>query len=138
VGRVVKGVKVGVYIPADIYEAILEFSSKGEKTCLSRLVQESLRTYIYMNQPLREGNAVGTINVVYNHEKKNIDSQLTDLQHEFLEIVVSTLHIHLDEKTCMLNIIVKGEGKRISEFINKLRVLKGVLLVNPTLFKMKE
>jgi len=135
---VVKGVKVGVYIPADIYEEILEFSSKGGKTSLSRLVQESLRTYIYMNQPLREGNVVGTINVVYNHEKKNIDSQLTDLQHEFLEIVVSTLHIHLDEKTCMLNITVKGEGKRISEFINKLRMLKGVLLVNPTLFKIKE
>jgi len=134
----VKGVRVGVYIPADIYEEILEFSSKGEKTSLSRLVQESLRTYIYMNQPLREGNVVGTINVVYNHEKRNIDNQLTDLQHEFLEIVVSTLHIHLEEMTCMLNIIVKGEGKRISEFINKLRMLKGVLLVNPTLFKIKE
>ena len=133
-----KGVRVGVYIPADIYEEILEFSSKGEKTSLSRLVQESLRTYIYMNQPLREGNVVGTINVVYNHEKRNIDNQLTDLQHEFLEIVVSTLHIHLEEMTCMLNIIVKGEGKRISEFINKLRMLKGVLLVNPTLFKIKE
>ncbi|MGB9827619.1 CopG family ribbon-helix-helix protein [Thermosphaera chiliense] len=132
-----KGVKIGVYIPADIYEEIAKFSSKGENVSLSKLVQEALRLYMYLNQPLKEGAVVGTINVVYDHGKKNIDSELTDLQHEFLEIVVSTLHVHLDEETCMLNIIVKGEGKRVSEFIDNLRMLKGVLLVNPTLYKMK-
>uniref|UniRef100_A0A7C2G0R4 Putative nickel-responsive regulator n=1 Tax=Thermosphaera aggregans TaxID=54254 RepID=A0A7C2G0R4_9CREN len=133
-----KGVKIGIYIPADIYEGIAKLSSREGKINYSRLVQEALRLYIYLNQPLRDENAVGTINVVYDHEKKGIDSELTDLQHEFMEIIVSTLHIHLDEKTCMLNIIVKGNGKRISEFIDKLRTLKGVLLVNPTLYRMNE
>ncbi|WP_448577294.1 CopG family ribbon-helix-helix protein [Thermosphaera sp.] len=133
-----KGVKIGIYIPADIYEGIAKLSSREGKISYSRLVQEALRLYIYLNQPLRDENAVGTINVVYDHEKKGIDSELTDLQHEFMEIIVSTLHIHLDEKTCMLNIIVKGNGKHISEFIDKLRMLKGVLLVNPTLYRMNE
>jgi CopG family nickel-responsive transcriptional regulator len=58
-----------------------------------------------------EGVANGTITAIYDHEVKGLEESLTDTQHLYKGIINSAMHIHLDEKNCLLVIAVKGEVK---------------------------
>ncbi|HXX57732.1 MAG TPA: nickel-responsive transcriptional regulator NikR, partial [Thermodesulfovibrionales bacterium] len=38
---------------------------------------------------------VGTITIVYSHDKRELTDTLTDLQHRYYDSIISSLHIHL-------------------------------------------
>jgi len=73
------------------------------------------------------------VTILYNHEVEDIDSTLTDLQHDFMDIILFASHLHLDKERCLLTIAVKGPSERVEEFTSKITNLRGVLLVKPTL-----
>ncbi len=69
---------------------------------------------------------VGTITLVYDHETRELGDKLTHLQHQYLGLVISTTHIHLDKHNCLEVLIVRGKGKDIKNIANKLISIKGV------------
>ncbi len=125
--------RFGVYIPEDL-EKDMELCMKalGLKS-KSRLIQEALRSFIVEQKWRLKGNVAGIIGVVYNHDVGDVDEKLTDVQHEYLDIINSTVHVHLDKEKCMLVIIVRGPTSKIKELINKIMALKGVLVARPML-----
>ena len=48
-----------------------------------------------------DGNVIGTVTLVYDHHARLPPEKLTDVQHESHELVISTLHAHLDRDTCL-------------------------------------
>jgi len=69
---------------------------------------------------------VGTITIVYSHDKRELTDALIDFQHNFYTSVLSSLHIHLDEHNCLEVIVVKGKGEDIKKIADKLIGTKGV------------
>jgi len=51
---------------------------------------------------------------------------LTELQHGHLEQVVTTTHVHLDERRCLEVILLRGSTGRVRELADKLIGTKGV------------
>ncbi len=49
-----------------------------------------------------------------------------DLQHHFLDVIVSTTHIHAGPNKCMLIIAVNGAYSRVQELITGLRKFKTI------------
>ncbi|MBS7612279.1 nickel-responsive transcriptional regulator NikR [Candidatus Bathyarchaeota archaeon] len=94
----------------------------------SRAVQEAMR--MFMDEHTwkhREGVLVfGTLNIFYDHETRELEESLTDIQHSYRELIISTLHIHVDERNCMLIISVKGESSRIKKLVDEIAGRKGV------------
>ncbi len=68
----------------------------------------------------------GAITIVYDHHRRAIVNKLTDIQHDFHELIVSTQHIHLDKDNCFEIIAVKGDPKRIQKLASKMTSTKGV------------
>ncbi len=68
----------------------------------------------------------GAIILVYDHHKRELVNKLTDIQHDFHNLVISSQHIHLDHNNCLETIVVKGKAKEIGSLANKLRSAKGV------------
>jgi len=68
----------------------------------------------------------GTITLVYDHHKRGLVQRLTDLQHKYHSIILSTQHIHLDHDNCLEVIIVHGKAHVIDELASKLKADKGV------------
>lgn len=99
---------------------------------ISQIIQEALRLYI-SEQLALDCKAAGFINILYNHEVSEIDEELTDMQHNYLDIIMSSNHMHVDMEKCLLSIAVKGHGSRIKEFISKLKLLRGIMLVKPVI-----
>lgn len=68
----------------------------------------------------------GTITLVYNHHKRNLMDSLTDAQHKYHHLIISTQHIHLDHDNCMEVIVVKGKPSDVQRLLLQLRSIRGV------------
>ena len=70
--------------------------------------------------------SIGALCLVYEHDRLEVGHHLTHMQHEKRTMVVSTLHVHLDEHNCLEVLILKGEGRAVRAFSDRLISTKGV------------
>ena len=68
----------------------------------------------------------GTVTLVYDHHQRNIQSLLTDIQHDHGELIISTLHVHLDHHACMEVLAVRGAAQAVRNLADHLITAKGV------------
>lgn len=73
-----------------------------------------------------DAEAVGTVTLVYDHHKPHVQETLTELQHDHLHTIVSTLHVHLDHHNCLEVLVVRGRASLLQAFANRLIGAKGV------------
>lgn len=73
-----------------------------------------------------ESDAMGVVTLIYDHHVSRIARRLTDLQHHHLDRVVTTTHVHLDERRCLEVILLRGPAREIRELANDLIGTKGV------------
>lgn len=71
-------------------------------------------------------DVVGSVTLVYDHHVRMLNDKLLDLQHDFHESILSTLHVHLDHDNCLEILVVKGKASKIQEIANTLISTKGV------------
>ena len=69
---------------------------------------------------------MGVITLIYDHHAGRIAERLTELQHGHLEQVVTTTHVHLDERRCLEVILLRGSAGHVRELADKLIGTKGV------------
>ncbi len=73
------------------------------------------------------GTVAGALSLIYDHERKHIDKELTEIQHHHRNIIISTTHVHLDQRNCLLIIALKGDIKSIKDLTMEITGAKGVL-----------
>ncbi|PIW89956.1 MAG: nickel-responsive transcriptional regulator NikR, partial [Nitrospirae bacterium CG_4_8_14_3_um_filter_44_28] len=69
---------------------------------------------------------VGTITIVYSHDTRELTDTLTDMQHDYYNSIVSSMHIHIDEHNCLEVIVVRGKSSEIKAIADRLIGTKGV------------
>lgn len=69
---------------------------------------------------------VGTITLVYDHHKPHLQASLTDIQHDYHHLILSTVHIHLDHHNCLEVLLVRGKAHLIRKIADELISAKGV------------
>lgn len=94
----------------------------------SRTIQMAIRNLITESELSTRGDAlaVGTIIVLYNHEKIGIEEKLNDVGHDFIKSIVSSLHVHLDKEQCLSIIVAKCEMKTMLTLEKHLRGIAGI------------
>ena len=77
---------------------------------------------------LRSGDTfvVGTVTLIYDHHWRLLPDKLMELQHKYHELIISTVHSHLDHDMCLEVVVLKGQLKRVHELATRLIGLKGV------------
>lgn len=73
-----------------------------------------------------EGEAVGTVTLVYDHHSTDLADKLTEHQHSHHEAIVSTLHVHLDAHHCLEVVVLRGKVREIEHIADGLIGTKGV------------
>lgn len=68
----------------------------------------------------------GTITLLYDHHKRHLQALLTDMQHDHTDVVVSTLHVHLDHDNCLEVLVVRGAAEVVQNLADTLIGAKGV------------
>lgn len=69
----------------------------------------------------------GTITVLYDHSVRGLQLQLADLQHAYIEEVISSLHVHLLHNQTMEVILVQGPAAKLQAIADEMITLRGVI-----------
>jgi CopG family nickel-responsive transcriptional regulator len=69
---------------------------------------------------------VGTVTLIYNHHSRLLPDKLMELQHIYHDLIISTVHSHLDHDMCLEVVVVKGKLKKVQELSSRLIGLRGV------------
>jgi CopG family nickel-responsive transcriptional regulator len=76
----------------------------------------------------REGRReiAGTVTLVYDHHKRNLQARLTGIQHRYEGLIVAVMHVHLDHHNCMEVLAVRGRADEVRSLADRLATEKGV------------
>jgi CopG family transcriptional regulator, nickel-responsive regulator len=66
------------------------------------------------------------VTLIYDHHARLLPEKLADLQHDSHEVVISTLHAHLDHDTCLEVVVLRGKSKDVQKLADRLISTKGV------------
>jgi CopG family transcriptional regulator, nickel-responsive regulator len=122
-----KTVRFGVAMDDDLlqkFDNLIDRKGYGNR---SEAIRDLVRNLL-VEEEWAGGDAetVGTITLVYDHHVHDLQDNLTDLQHNLHEAIVSTIHVHLDAHNCLEVLIVKGQSANIKAAADKLIGTKGV------------
>ena len=119
--------RFGVSVPDELLQKFDRIIEEKGYVNRSEAIRDMMRDFIVRHEwEVGNEEVAGTITMVYNHDKADVVKELLDLQHDYLEEIVSSIHVHMDEHNCLEVVIVKGKASRIKEIADRLLSLKGV------------
>jgi len=100
---------------------------RGRKyTNRSEALRDLIRKELVEIEWKEDREVAGAITYVYDHHRRELLNRLTDLQHDYQQIIISTQHIHLDHDHCLEIVAVRGRAKSIRQLADALKAVKGV------------
>jgi CopG family nickel-responsive transcriptional regulator len=93
----------------------------------SLAIADMVRAHLIEHQQQQgDRDIAGTITIVYDHHKPHLMQLLTDIQHDHGDLIIATLHVHLDHHNCLEVLAVRGQAGRIKKVADALIAAKGV------------
>lgn len=93
----------------------------------SEVIRDLVRDALVEAECATPGRLVmGTLTIVYNHHANDLQEKLHHIQHQYLDLVITSVHVHVDEDNCMEVIILKGEIGIVQDVANMILGTKGV------------
>ena len=124
--------RVGITFPPELLKDFDEIIDKMGYESRSKAVQDAVRLFVSEKRWLRQGessNQTGIILMVYDHDAKGLETNLTIAQHHHSTLIFSALHIHISERDCLEAIAVKGKASEIRKLSDELATKKGVKIL---------
>jgi CopG family nickel-responsive transcriptional regulator len=94
----------------------------------SEAVRDMLRSELEKDRLAREDApyCVASLSYVYNHHERRLAERLTDLQHHAHDLVVSSMHVHLDHDHCLETLFLRGATHEVRSVAEKISAERGV------------
>jgi len=119
--------RFGVSIAKDLLDKFDAVIREQNYPTRSKAIEDFIRQTISDSAISKDtAEVVGSIDIVYDHHRREILNKLTDIQHDHQEIILSSQHIHLDHHNCFEIVIVKGEKQMIEKLAAQIKAVKGV------------
>lgn len=71
-------------------------------------------------------DALAAVSIVYDHHRLELPERLTELQHRHHQVIVSTLHIHIDRHNCLEVVVLRGKAGMLRKIGDSLIGMNGV------------
>ncbi len=119
-------VRFGVSLEKGLLEALDNFVSENHFSNRSQAIRHLISKNIVEKKWKCDNLVAGSITLVFNHHKRDLLQKITDLQHDYHDMILSSQHFHLEKEMCMEIIAVKGMASVLTELADKLIAIKGV------------
>ena len=107
------------------FDRVSKLMGYDERSMALRIaIQNLINDYELKADP--ESLATGTIRMIYDQEVRSVDNMITDIGQVHRVVIVSSLHLHLDEENCLNIIVVRGKVSKIMNLEQDIRKLNGV------------
>ena len=124
--------RVGVTFPPELLKEFDAITEKMGYESRSKAIQDAVRLFVSERKWLREEantTQTGVLLMVYDHDVRDLERDLTEVQHHHSSLVTSTLHIHIGDRDCLEAIAVKGKASEIRHLSDELATKRGVKIL---------
>ena len=121
--------RFGVSIGSGLLEKFDDMITEKGYTNRSEAIRDLIRNKLVETEWGKSTDAhasIGTITIVYDHHTREIGDRLTDLAHDHHNLVMSSMNVHLTHKSRLEGMLVKGCGKEIRAFSDRVISIRGV------------
>ena len=119
-------VRFGVSLEKELLEKFDRLIKEKKYPNRSEAIRDLIRENLVKKEWIEGKEVAGAITLVFDHHKRELVNTLTDIQHDFYQLIISSQHIHLDHNNCLEIIVVRGKPTEARELADKLRAAKGV------------
>lgn len=121
-------IRFGVSIDQDLLENYDRLINERGYATRSEALRDLIReTLIQQKIELQsETEALGSLTIVYDHHAGNLLKEMAQLQHNYHELILSVMHLHVSHDDCLELIALRGVVAEIVELANGLLSLKGI------------
>jgi CopG family transcriptional regulator, nickel-responsive regulator len=119
---------ISITLPPDLLRKFEEFMTAKGYYSRSEAFRDAIRGLINESElaATQTENVAATIMVTSEYQRKDVDLKMTELRHEYNDVVIENVHRHIGEKYCLEIFIAQGSNTRILNLINRLRGMHGI------------
>ena len=118
--------RFGVSLEEDVLESLDDFVKTKNFPNRSQAIRHLIRKNIVEDSWKSNKKVAGAIVLVYDHHKRELQKNSTELQHDYHDLILSVQHVHLDHSLCLETIALTGQANKLIELANSLIALKGI------------
>jgi len=118
--------RFGVSLPRDLLDKFDRLIKTKKYNNRSQAFRDLIRQELVKKQWQEGKEIAGAITLIYDHHKRELVNKLTDIQHDYTKLIISSQHIHLDHDNCLEIIAIKGSPKDAQKLADTLKSIKGV------------
>jgi CopG family nickel-responsive transcriptional regulator len=122
-----KLVRSSFSMEAPLYEAFEKRVQKRGYENRSEYIRDLFRRDLIQEEWDDDRICLGTITLLYDHNKRSLSDKLTKLQHRHFHSILAATHVHLDHDLCGEAVLVKAKASEIRKVADLLGKQKGVL-----------
>jgi CopG family nickel-responsive transcriptional regulator len=119
-------IRFGVSLDSDLLSRFDTLCGRQGYANRSEAIRDLIRNALVREEWEAEGMVAATLTLVYDHHKSDLAQKIITVQHNYLHLVITTLHVHLDHDNCLEVLVLKGSSREAREVAERLIAAKGV------------
>lgn len=122
-----KVARFSVSLPANLLDELDDMVRRRKLPNRSHAIAEMAREQLVDHaQEIGTQRMAGTITLVYDYRKRNLQRKLADIQHQNYLMVVTSTHVHLEHHHYLEVLLVQGPARDLRHLADTLGACKGV------------
>jgi len=119
---------ISITLPQELLAKFDEFMKMRGYYSRSEAFRDAIRNLIAESESAKTqtGNGAATIMVTCDYARRDVDLRMTEIRHEFDDVVVENVHRHIEDKYCLEILIAQGENQRILDLVGRIRGMRGI------------
>jgi CopG family nickel-responsive transcriptional regulator len=119
---------ISITLPSDLLIKFGEFMKTRGYYSRSEAFRDAIRSLIAESDIAKTetGEVAATIMITCDYARRDVDLKITEVRHEFDDVVVENVHRHIADKYCLEIFIAQGTNQRIVDLIGRIRGMRGI------------
>ncbi len=120
--------RISISLPDELQIALDEMVNERGYESRSQAINDMLRqNLIEHKRQTSDEVLVGTITILYDNGTRGLQERIADLQYQYLDEVISSLHVNLVGKQTMEVMLVQGPAAKVQTIADEVITLRGVV-----------
>jgi len=119
---------ISITLPPDLLRKFDDFIQARGYYSRSEAFRDAIRSLIAESEVAKteRGNVAATIMITCDYLRKDVDLRVTEIRHEYDDVVIENVHRHIGDKYCLEIFIAQGNNERILNLISRVRGMHGI------------
>jgi len=131
---------VSITLPSELLKKFDLFIKARGYYSRSEAFRDAIRSLIAEAEvaKLETGSVAATMMITCEYARRDVDLRMSEVRHEFDDIVVENFHRHIDQQYCLEVFIAEGSYQRVLELIGRIRGMRGIQEVKTSFMALQK